>query len=436
MCRYITAFALGFFLGLSAGTINAASEPSLGLPREKIRGITGTLLDDPRTFSDGRGMGYLTVSGAAGTGGVRSSARGRVLVFFPSGAIPRLKAFGRAAPVYVEGSFLSSPNTGNGFGTGTPLFRAGSVHLLGTAPAVERFRTGIRMEVLEKFAGSPWGGLAAALILGVKDDLDAAVSELFKAAGCSHVLALSGMHLAIVSALIAFLLKKPLGLKPAALGGALFILLYVYLVGPQPSLIRAAIMYLLGTAAVLGSFPRQPVPLLGLAFLIQIVLDPPSGNTLSFILSYLALGGLLITGEAIHDLIRGKLPGILAQSLSASLGAFIATAAVCSAAFGEIRPGGIAAGLCIVPLSTLFMILAIVYLGVSFLLPFLTGPLALVLSALYEILGGAAFLASRIPEIQGPSPAVLGGLSLVLVCCILYIQNHFAQLRKKIVPFD
>jgi competence protein ComEC len=292
------------------------------------------------------------------------------------------------------------------------------------------------MEVLEKFAGSPWGGLAAALILGVKDDLDATVSELFKAAGCSHVLALSGMHLAIVSTLIAFLLKKPLGLKPAALGGAFFILLYVYLVGPQPSLMRALIMYLLGTAAVLGSFPRQPVPLLGLAFLIQIILDPPSGNTLSFILSYLALGGLLIVGEAFHDLIRGKIPEILAQPLSASLGAFIATAAVSSAAFGEIRPGGIGAGLCIVPLSTLFMILAIVYLGVSFLLPFLTGPLALVLSGLYEILEGTAFLASRIPEIQRPSPAVLGGISFVLVCCLLYIQNHFALLRKKIVPFD
>jgi competence protein ComEC len=244
------------------------------------------------------------------------------------------------------------------------------------------------------------------------------------------------MHLAVLSALIAFLLKKPLGIKPAALGGAFFILFYVYLVGPQPSLVRAAIMYLLGTAAILGAFPRQPIPLLGLAFLIQIIMDPPSGDTLSFMLSYLALGGILIAGEAIHDLLRGKLPEILAQPLSASLGAFVATAAVSSAAFEIIRPGGIWAGLGIVPLSTLFMILAIVYLGVSFLLPPLTGPLKLALSGLYDLLGAAASLASRIPGIAGFSPAVLGGVSLVLVVCLLAIQNYCALGREKIAPFD
>jgi competence protein ComEC len=436
-CRYVTALAAGFFLGFAVRTVNAASELKLGLPRERVLGITGTLLDDPRAFNDGRGMGYIRVSGASGVGGVRTSARGRVLVFFPAGAIPRLKEFGRAAPVYVEGAFITPRDKGGaGFQTGTSLFRAGSVFLLGTAPPVEQLRTGIRMAVLEKFAPSPWGGLASALILGVKDNLDSTVSELFKAAGCSHVLALSGMHLAIVSALIAFLLKTPLGLRAAALAGSFFILLYVYLVGPQPSLVRAAIMYLLGTAAVLGAFPRQPVPLLGLAFLIQIVLDPSSGDTLSFMLSYLALGGILIAGEAVHDLVRGRLPGILAGPLSASLGAFIATAAVSAAAFGIIRPGGIGAGLGIVPLSTLFMILAIVYLGVSFLLPPLTGLLDPVLTGLYRLLGGTAFLASRIPGAEGVSPAVLGGISLVLTAGLLAMQNHFALVRKKIAPFN
>ncbi|MDR0589545.1 MAG: ComEC/Rec2 family competence protein [Spirochaetaceae bacterium] len=437
ICRYSIALGFGFFLGLTVRTVNAASELRLGLPRERVRGITGTLRDDPRAFGDGRGMGYLEVSGASGIGGTRTSARGRVLAFFPAGAIPRLKEFGRGAPVYVEGSFVASSSGGEkAFQAGVPLFRAESVHLLGAAPPVEQFRTRIRVEVLEQFAGSSWGGLASALILGVKDDLDSTVSELFKAAGCSHILALSGMHLAIVSALIAFLLKKPLGLKPAAWGGAFFILLYVYLVGPQPSLVRAAIMYLLGTAAVLGALPRQPVPLLGLAFLIQIVLDPSSGDTLSFMLSYLALGGILTAGEAIHDLIRGKVPGILAQPLSASLGAFIATAAVSAAAFGVIRPGSIGAGLGMVPLSTLFMILAIVYLGVSFLLPPLTGPLGLVLSGLYDFLGGAASAASRVPGVEGASPAVLGSVSLVLVFGLLFVQNHFAAQRKKIVPLD
>ncbi|MDR0690106.1 MAG: ComEC/Rec2 family competence protein, partial [Spirochaetaceae bacterium] len=63
ICRYVTALALGFSLGLTVQRTYIASELRLGLPRERVRGITGTLLDDPRAFSDGRGMGYLQVSG-------------------------------------------------------------------------------------------------------------------------------------------------------------------------------------------------------------------------------------------------------------------------------------------------------------------------------------------------------------------------------------
>ena len=346
--QHFAVFALGLALGLASGG-TVARNVSFGIPEEAITGLTGVLQDDPRTVSGGRGLGILSLENTAGRGGIRSSAKGRVPVFFPDETLPRLKGFGRGSRVYVEGLPVS--------GGETLLFRASSVHLIKPAPALERFRTGLRLELVRRFSSGPgsagggegWGGLALALLLGIRDNLDHDLAGLYQKAGSSHILALSGMHLAIISALIAFFLRRPLGLKAAAVLGAFFIVFYVFLVGPQPSLIRAAVMYLLGTLAVWGALPKRPGILLGLSFLVQISLWPESGLSISFILSYLALGGILTSGAALVELFRGTIPGVLLQPLSASLGAFLATAGVTAFFFGVLRPIGMGVGSSLFP---------------------------------------------------------------------------------------
>jgi competence protein ComEC len=374
-------------------------------------------------------MGYLDLEKAAGKGGIRSSAQGKILVFFPAGAIPRLKEFGRGSTVYIEGSFIPQKSGGGS------LFRAVSAHILSPAPALEQFRTGIRLGLLDRLASHPWGGLGAALLLGIKDNLEGELSQAYQYAGCSHVLALSGMHLAILSGVLAFLLRKPLGLRFSALAGAVFVLGYVYLVGAQASLERSAIMYLLGTAAVLGALPRRPAYLLGLAFLIQLILRPASGDSLSFILSYLALGGILFIGEALYDLIRGPVPDMLAKPLSASLGAYTATSALSAASFGMVRPVGLAAGLIIVPLTSLFMIGTLVWLVLDGFIPFLAGPVGATLSLAYALLGALVSLAALVPGIVSKGPAVELLLSLGTAALCLYLRDRRLRWRNKLAPF-
>jgi competence protein ComEC len=426
--RQVTAFTVGLILGLNA----RAAVPSrihLGLPEDRVIGVSGVLREDPRELGDGRGMGYLELESAAGKGGLRSSARGKVLAFFPSGLIPRLKEFGRGSAVYIEGAFVP-PKPG-----GAGLFRALSVHILSPAPAWEQFRTGIRLNLLDRFAPYPWGGLGAALLLGIRDNLDSELAWAYQYAGCSHVLALSGMHLAILSGILAFLLRHSLGLRFSAVAGAVFVLGYVYLVGAQASLERAAIMYLLGTVAVLGVLPLRPAFLLGLAFLIQLALRPASGDSLSFIFSYLALGGILFIGKALHDIIRGPLPEILANPLSASLGAYTATSAVSAVSFGVVRPIGIAAGLIIVPLTTLFMIGTLVWLALDHLIPLLARPVAAVLSLVYALLGRLVSLAALVPGMvsKGPAAEILWFLGTAILC--IYLGDRRLKWRTSLAPF-
>jgi competence protein ComEC len=384
-------------------------------------------------------MGYLELRSASNAEGVRATARGRVLVFFPAEILPRLRTFGRGAELFLEGAFAEPPITG-GFG-GPPMFRAKAVHITKPAPALEQFRTGIRQTLLDKLSPYRWGGLGAALILGVKDNLDSDLAQGYRNAGCSHVLALSGMHLALVAALAAFFLRRPLGIKLASLTGAGLILHYVALVGVQPSLERSAIMYLLGTAAILGFLPRQPLPLLSMAFLIQIIIHPSSGDSLSFILSYLALWGILTVGQISQGILRGRLPEFLSQPLAASIGAYLTTAAVTAASFGMVRPVGLLAGLVIVPLTSVFMIAAIAVLALGFLPVFPPGLAALMgltdtgLSALYGLLNRMVSLAALVPGIPAKTWTREFLISLIAVGLLLFLGNRFMQRRQTLAPF-
>jgi competence protein ComEC len=423
---HITAFSLGLVLGLGAGGA-VPRGVSLGLPEEGVTGVSGTLLNDPRALADGRGMALLALRTAEDGRGTRSSAGGRLTVFFPDEAMPRLKDFGRGSLVYVEGRFAAGA-----------LFRASSVHVTKAAPALEQFRTGLRMGIVERFSGREvrsWGGLALALLLGVRDNLDTDLAGFYQKAGCSQVLALSGMHLAIVSSLIAFFLKRPLGLKAAAVTGALFIFLYVFLVGSQPSLNRAVLMYLLGTLAVLGALPKKPGLLLGLAFFLQIVIWPDSGLSVSFILSYLALAGILSAGEALGQIFRGWLPEPALQPLAASLGAFLATAAATVFFFGTLRPIGIAAGLVIVPLTTFFMIGAMAWFALSFLIPPAASLLGGGLSLLYAVMDELVSQAARFPGIPVSRPFWVLTLSLGLWAALIWLAKRYGAFKRRLSSF-
>jgi competence protein ComEC len=242
------------------------------------------------------------------------------------------------------------------------------------------------------------------------------------------------MHLAVLVALISFLLKKPLGLRLAAICGALIILAYCYIVGPLPSLNRAALMYLLGVIAVLGMLKKNLLLLLCMAFLIQIAITPRAGLSLSFILSYLALAGILIIGESLNSIFKGKIPTFFLLSLSASVGAFLATAGVIAWSFGVLRPVGILASLILTPLTTVFMVGSMAWLALNLLAPSLSPLLSHPLSLLYQIMERTAFVAARMPNIKG-APWLVLTLSLLCIALILWYERRRRLTINRVEPF-
>jgi competence protein ComEC len=439
-----TAAAIGFSLGVAARR-SFSDSVETGLEPEKVTAIYGILREDPRFLQSARnvgggsGMGVIELRGCTGRGGLRASGSGAVTVFFPSESINRLKEFGRGCEIYVDGAFS---NTSRG-----TLFNAVSVHIVKPASAVEIFRTRLRSALLGRFQNSRnsggmvakppvWGGLASALLLGMRDDLDVELSDAFRNSGCTHILALSGMHLAILSGILAFLIRKPLGIRWASLVGAVFVLVYVFVAGSQPSLVRAAIMYFIGTFAIWGLLKPRPLSLLCVAFMIQLLFQSETGVSLSFILSYLALLGILTLGEAARDLFRGRLPELIGAGLSASIGAFVFTAPVVALYFGSVRPIGILAGLVAAPVASVFMVLSLAALAASFL-PFpVWNIFDFILERIYRLLELFVGQAGRFPGFSASNPVIVLIFSLLFCLLIYFLHALNRRYRNSVAPFN
>jgi len=448
---YCTVFTVGLVLGLFAAEAGR-NVVRLGLSEEKITGIEGVLLEDPRLLVSGTTMASVSIRKAAGKN-VSVSGSGDITFFFSKESddalfTKKLRECGRGTVIFAEGKIRSNESRSN---ERVISFSASSLHIVKPAPAIERMRTKIRLNLMERFEDSssesgasgkrrgffrsekPWGGLALALLIGIRDNLDTELTSVYRGAGLSYILALSGMHLAVITALIAFLLKKPLGLKAASITGAAIISLYCILVGPMPSLIRSAIMYLLGVLTILTALPKKSISVLCLSFLIQIIIMPAAGNSLSFILSYTAMLGILITSRHVSSLLSGIIPDFILQPLSLSCGAFLATAGICSFSFGYIAPIGIIAGLAIIPLTTIFMIGSIIWLlldffSVSFILN-------LPLTWLYRSMEIISSLASKVPGIRANAVLVII-ISIIMLITIAVFDYKRKSGQLNLKPFN
>ena len=434
--RQLSRFTLAVTVGFVLGFVVRHSVPlpaQTGLPVEKVIAVSGILREDPRSLQRQSGIATLKLQEASAQGGVRTSAKGSLPVFFPPETVPTIKEFGRGAAVYADG-ILS--HTDRGY-----LFRASSVHIVKPAPPIEQFRTSLRMKLLAKIApldkqGNPpvWSSLASAFLLGVRDDLDSNLTNAFFNAGVAYILALSGMHLAIISAIVAFLLRRPLGMRRALIVGMIFIVGYVFIAGSQPSLVRAALMYIIGSCAVLGFLKRHTLAIVSMAFVIQLVFQSEAGLSLSFILSYAALIGMITLGKTLHGLFKGRLPELLNHSLSVSLAAFIVTAPIVVFYFGALKPIGIITSLFILPLASLFMALSLAALAGSFFPP-LWNIFDPALTLLYRTIESIVVMAARVPGFSFSNPAPVLLASALLCIALVLILKHDDMQRKRIASF-
>lgn len=174
--------------------------------------------------------------------------------------------------------------------------------------------------------------VALALLLGQKDFLDRDTKSMFSEAGVMHILAVSGLHVGILVAVLLFLVK-PLRLKGKAknyyhLGIVGCIWIFAALTGFSPSVVRASVMFSLITMGQMKGRKPPIFNILAFSAMLMILLDPDVIFEVGFQLSYLAVAGIVLIQPLI---VRWWLPPnkaseyvwqLLAVSLAAQLVTF------------------------------------------------------------------------------------------------------------------
>lgn len=224
--------------------------------------------------------------------------------------------------------------------------------------------------LIEKVGFSDKGveALVLALLTGRKDRLDREIIENFRAAGASHILALSGLHLGIIYGIINRLTSL-LGNSRVAVAARSSIAIlasgyYAMMTGASASIIRAFLFILLNEIARL--MPGRKATPSGIFFsslMIQLALDPTVILETGFRLSYLAVLGIVL----LHGRIKSWYPSAsrfdpfrkLWSSISLSISCQVFTAPYVWFQFSSFPTYFLITNLIALPLTELLIISAL-----------------------------------------------------------------------------
>jgi competence protein ComEC len=289
---------------------------------------------------------------------------------------------------------------------------------------------------MERLASSETNlALMRGFVLGDRTRVSRALQNAFKRTGTVHLLAISGLHVALIASLfyltLRFLrLRKRLCLVIAGL------LLFAYLgvVGPRPSLLRATILS--GAFLVSTVLERRHNFMngLGLAAFISLLANPAWLFNVGFQLSYAAAFGIVHLLPAVNRSRwrRRRLHRWIIVPLWVSFSALAFTAPIVINSFGRLPLLAVPANVVLVPL--LWLVLA--ELEVALILSFLWFPLALPFGAIANVgLEGIVHVVNFLNGIPFASIQVQS-LPLIGILLVYAILLLIPALHRTIFPLD
>lgn len=205
------------------------------------------------------------------------------------------------------------------------------------------FRRSVRRGIFARFRriDATARGVMSALLLGDRGGIDESVYDAVRKSGAAHVLALSGMHLGILAALLGSVVSRVLSPRPAAVIILTGLSFYVWIAGAIPSLLRAMAMVAVAAAARLTDRRVPPIVVLARAVLFLLVIDPTLARDIGFQYSVAALTGMFVVAPRVNAYLEYVAPRWLALYAGTSFAAMISVAPLSVAVFGTIYPGGV-----------------------------------------------------------------------------------------------
>jgi competence protein ComEC len=294
------------------------------LPREMTANVTGWVAEREASARGGvrvllkvRDMEHLASIATPDT--VRITIRSKAASIAVGDAISVLARLRPpAGPVLPGGYDFARADFYQGVGGSGFAYGAAKPADIGEAPLgirlampVAHLRQTIRDRIIAALPGDN-GQIAAALVMGDRRGISEATQEAMRASGLGHILAISGLHMALVAGAAFWLIRALLALSPTlainrpirkwaaatALGVAAF---YLAISGSGVATERAFVMLAIMLVAVMVDRRAITLRNVALAALVVLLIEPESVLTASFQMSFAATLALVAGYEAIRD---------------------------------------------------------------------------------------------------------------------------------------
>ncbi|MDQ1595235.1 MAG: competence protein ComEC [Arthrobacter pascens] len=263
-------------------------------------------------------------------------------------------------------------------------------------------------------------GLLPGMVTGDTSGLDEQLEVAMQTVGLTHLTAVSGANCSLIlGALLLAARSLRLARLPAAAVALAGLGLFVLMVGPDASVLRASLMGAIAVASLAGGRAGRGLSFLCLAVIALLLIDPALGTSFGFLLSVLATLGIIVLGRRIMDWIPPAVPRWAAAGIAVPLSAQLLCGPVIVVLQPQFATYSLLANMLVAPLVAPVTILGTAAVPLVPLLPWLATALIGVAGVFAAGVAGIARFMAGLPGAAPPWPEGPFGLVTMVLFSVL-----------------
>ncbi|MFC7850402.1 ComEC/Rec2 family competence protein [Arthrobacter sp. NPDC057388] len=263
-------------------------------------------------------------------------------------------------------------------------------------------------------------GLLPGMVTGDTGGLNEALETAMKTVGLTHLTAVSGANCSLIlGALLLVARSLRLGRIPAAAAALAGLGLFVLMVGPDASVLRASLMGAVAVASLAGGRAGRGLSFLCLAVIALLLVEPGLGVSFGFLLSVLATLGIIVLGRGIMGWFPSKVPRWAAAAVAVPLSAQVLCGPVIVLLQPQFATYSLLANVLVAPLVAPVTILGTAAVAILPLLPWLAAVLIGVAGFFAGAVASVARFTAGLPGAAPPWPEGVFGLLTMLLFSVL-----------------
>ena len=322
------------------------------------------------------------------------------------------------------------------------ITQVGELKLISKSALIWRWTSSIRSAIKESVRHLPSDAraLIPGLVIGDRSAQQGELSDVMRRSGLTHLTAVSGANFAIVAALL-LLIGRSLRIRgrPLWLGVALCLALFIFLVRPSSSVLRAAVMTAVLLFAKSRGVQSSAIPALAAAISFLLLINPFYVRDAGFALSVFATAGLLFLAPVITSWLESrKLHHLLAEALAIPISATIFCLPVIVMLSGELSIISILANFLVAPVIALItvcgvalIVVAPINLQLGTFIGWIITPFALWITFVARSLSNLPFAALKWPKSWLGAVAVL--VSIILLISLFHLRKRFLLVAAALI---